>query len=343
MSYEYNDRGIRTKKTVGSVVTEYHLIGSRVTWESDGTNTLYYYYNGAGDLFGLSHNGVKCYYVKNAQGDIIRILDDAGAVVVEYTYDTWGKVLSITGSAASTIGELNPYRYRSYRYDTETGFYYLNSRYYDPEVGRFINADAISGFYGALNTGNMFAYCNSNPVSKYDVEGLCAYYLEMTYSLGVGLGVSQTVAVVWDDKGSLYFTKSSTELLDPYHIVVGYGGGLSFSAGFSGLDTAIDYIENLTHSIEGSGKLGIGIVGKADFSAEYEPIGVSVGATVGFGGGVAKHGNRTDIIVDGGYSPVHEYYGVPRTTGTRSNQSSARASSGSTSGVGTGNNYFVAW
>ncbi len=242
ISYEYNDRGIRTKKTVGSTVTTYHLVGSRVTWESDGTDTLYYYYNGAGDLFGFKHNGTHYYYVKNAQGDIIRILDESGTVVVEYTYDTWGKLIDIDGPAKDTVGVLNPYRYRSYRYDTEMGFYYLNSRYYDPETGRFINADAINGFYGDLNTGNMFAYCNNNPASMYDIEGLYAYYLEMSYGTGVGLAVSQTVAVVWDDKGYLYFTKTPTELLDPFHYVIGYGAGVSLTAGFSPLDTAIDYI-----------------------------------------------------------------------------------------------------
>ena len=109
------------------------------------------------------------------------------------------------------------------------------------------------------------------------------------------------------------------------------------------MDTAFDYIENLTHSIEGSGNLGIGIVGKADFSADKKLIGGSVGATTGFGGGFIVHGNRTDIILDAGHSPVHEYYGIPRTTRTRSNQSSVSASLGSTSGVGAGNNYYVMW
>jgi RHS repeat-associated protein len=177
-TYEYNDRGIRTKKTVGSVVTEYHLVGSRVTWESDGTNTLYYYYNGAGDLFGLKHKArteAHYYYVKNAQGDIIRILDDTGAVVVEYIYDTWGKMVGTpVDNSQVNLAELNPYRYRSYRYDSETGLYYLNSRYYDPEVGRFINADhaAVSCFTPmGLTDKNLFAYCDNNPVVRKDADG----------------------------------------------------------------------------------------------------------------------------------------------------------------------------
>jgi RHS repeat-associated protein len=79
--------------------------------------------------------------VRNAQGDITGLIDNAGNLVVSYTYDTWGKLVSTTGSLASTLGVKNPYRYRGYRYDTETGLYYLQSRYYNPEWGRFVNAD----------------------------------------------------------------------------------------------------------------------------------------------------------------------------------------------------------
>ncbi len=91
-------------------------------------------------------------------------------MVVEYTYNTWGKVVSITGSEASTVEELNPYRYRSNRYDSETGLYYLNSRYYDPDVGRFINADSLVDNRG-VGTQNLFAYCGNNPANFDDSEG----------------------------------------------------------------------------------------------------------------------------------------------------------------------------
>ncbi len=131
--------------------------------------------------------------MKSAQGDIIRILDDTGAVVVEYTYDTWGKIFSITGSQASTVGALNPYRYRSYRYDTETGLYYLNSRYYDPEVGRFINADgyAFPREQGILGN-NMFSYCGNNPVNRADPNGM--FWQEIgSFFKSVGTAISSFV------------------------------------------------------------------------------------------------------------------------------------------------------
>ena len=91
--------------------------------------------------------------------------------MVSYTYDTWGKLVSTTGTLASTVGVKNPYRYRGYRFDTETGLYYLQSRYYNPEWGRFINADALGGKVGELLTHNVFAYCLNNPVNMSDPDG----------------------------------------------------------------------------------------------------------------------------------------------------------------------------
>ena len=104
-------------------------------------------------------------------GDVIHIIDESGSIVTTYTYSAFGEVLSVTGTLASTIGARNPFRYRSYYYDTETGWYYLNSRYYDPTVGRFINADGIIGANGGIVGYNMFAYCNNNPIMYADPNG----------------------------------------------------------------------------------------------------------------------------------------------------------------------------
>ena len=91
-----------------------------------------------------------------------------GNVVVSYEYDAWGKVYSVTGSMADTLGQINPIRYRSYYYDNETGLYYLNSRYYDPETGRFINADGIIAGVGNSQGYNLYSYCDNNSVNKVD-------------------------------------------------------------------------------------------------------------------------------------------------------------------------------
>ena len=93
-----------------------------------------------------------------------------GNVVVSYVYDAWGKVYSVTGSLADTLGQINPIRYRSYYYDNETGFYYLNSRYYDPDVKRFINADGLID-NREIGYQNMFSYCGNNPVNMKDTSG----------------------------------------------------------------------------------------------------------------------------------------------------------------------------
>ena len=118
------------------------------------------------------------YYIYNVQGDVIALADAAtGKLAATYTYDAWGKIVKINDQilenvASTNIANINPFRYRGYYYDTETSLYYLQSRYYDPEVGRFINADAFAStdISGVLST-NMFAYCENNPVMKQDPTG----------------------------------------------------------------------------------------------------------------------------------------------------------------------------
>ncbi len=177
LTYQYNDSGIRTKKVYNGVTTNYYLNGDDVVRETNGTDTLDYFYDADGNLYGFKLNGSEYYYIRNGQNDITGILDTSGNEVVSYSYDTWGKLLGITGSLADTVGMKNPYRYRGYRYDTETGLYYLNSRYYDAELGRFIAEDT------SLNSGtgiiglNMFAYCNNNPVMLTDSDGNMPFLL----------------------------------------------------------------------------------------------------------------------------------------------------------------------
>ena len=123
---------------------------------NNGTNHLYYYYDANGSISSISYNGVRYAFRKNLQGDVIAILDTSGNVVARYTYDAWGKVLSVTDAngnaitSATHVANANPIRYRGYYYDTDTGWYCLNSRYYDPEVKRFINADRIIGANGTF-------------------------------------------------------------------------------------------------------------------------------------------------------------------------------------------------
>ena len=98
-------------------------------------------------------------------------MDGNGTKVVEYTYDAWGKLISTTDTLATSLGADNPFRYRGYYYDTETGLYYLMTRYYDPEVCRFISADVYMTTGQGVLGGNMWAYCGNNPVVRYEVQG----------------------------------------------------------------------------------------------------------------------------------------------------------------------------
>lgn len=151
--------------------TQYYLNGSTILTQITGDDRFDFFYDENGLLLGFSYNGAKYYYIRNLQSDIIGILDNSGNQVVSYMYDSWGKLLSIEGSAKDTIGVLNPFRYRGYYYDTETGFYYLNSRYYDPVVGRYINADGFVSTNQGISEHNMFAYCANNPIMRADPSG----------------------------------------------------------------------------------------------------------------------------------------------------------------------------
>ena len=145
----------------------------------------------------------------NLQSDVVGLMDSNANIVVSYQYDPWGAVLSCTGSEASTIGAMNPLRYRGYYYDTETGFYYLQSRYYDPALGRFINADTYSttDTQGFLSY-NMFAYCENDPVMYKDPEGDIAVVAVLLPVLGgaifgaiAGAGVGAAAAKMNGENG----------------------------------------------------------------------------------------------------------------------------------------------
>ena len=181
ITYNYDAAGQRISKTVNGTTTEFYYDdrGALVlsSW-SNGTD-IYFYPDADGSIGSIGYNGNRYYYVRNAQNDIIGITDKTGAFVARYTYDEWGNITSITdgnGNDVSTnaahIANLNPLRYRSYFYDAETGFYWLNTRYYDPAIGRFINADVvISDADGDIKGYNLFAYCFNNPVNMSDSTG----------------------------------------------------------------------------------------------------------------------------------------------------------------------------
>ena len=131
-----------------------------------------FFYDSTGKRVGFANGTMLFYYLYNVQGDVIAIVRaSTGQVVAKYTYDAWGNC-TVTNATGYAVGDKNPFRYRGYYYDTETGLYYLNSRYYSPEFGRFINVDSeLAGVGGTTQGYNLFAYCFNNPVNMSDPDG----------------------------------------------------------------------------------------------------------------------------------------------------------------------------
>ena len=223
LTFEYNADGIRTKKEYADIAGEvpvytdvYTVDGSKIlseqrTDEETGNviRTIYYVYDANGSVVGMKYNGVQYWYQKNMQGDVVRILNEGGAEVAIYTYDAWGKNLQITDKDGNDvsgnpthIANINPFRYRGYYYDTETGWYYLNARYYDPNVGRFLSPDVILGANGGLQGYNLFAYCNNNPVMFADPSGNFAIFGGLVLGKAAA-AVAGAVATVFVTLGSV--------------------------------------------------------------------------------------------------------------------------------------------
>ena len=154
-----------------SEATDYTLHGKLVTHMTVGSDKLHFFYDAQSRPTKVNFNGVTYTYLHNLQGDVVGILDNGGNLVVKYKYDAWGKPLSTTGSLADTLGVRNPFRYRGYVFDEESGLYYLRSRYYNSEVKRFMNEDALIGKIASLGKHNQYAYCANVPVALRDDDG----------------------------------------------------------------------------------------------------------------------------------------------------------------------------
>lgn len=178
VTYTYDMSGVRTSKTVDGTTYHYTTLSGKVMRQQWGNKSLEFVYDDGNQPFAMIYkHGSEAelyYYLVNAQGDVAAILDSSGTMVASYNYNAWGSC-TVYNSSDAAIGDLNPLRYRGYYYDAETGFYYLQSRYYDPAICRFINADTFAttdanGFLSA----NMFAYCENNPIGNSDPDGYFA-------------------------------------------------------------------------------------------------------------------------------------------------------------------------
>ena len=180
-TFEYNGDGIRTSKTVNGIETIYYVdANGTILAEDKGGTMIQYLFDESGTRIGLVVNNSSYFYDFNVQGDIIALRDASGNKIATYIYDAWGKLIRVTDAtgneitSTSHVANMNSFRYRGYYYDAETGFYYVSSRYYDPEIGRFISpdtTDVLTATPMGLTDKNLFAYCDNNPVVRADHGG----------------------------------------------------------------------------------------------------------------------------------------------------------------------------
>ena len=285
MSFKYDNNSIRTKKTVNDVETEYFYVGDTLVSQKTGDEVINFAYTASGAPYGFTYNGTSYFYLTSIQGDIIGIYDSNGNVVVEYTYDSWGKLISITGSLASTIGVKNPLRYRGYYYDTETSLYYLQARYYDPDICRFISADALLVAGNDYIQGmNRYAYCYNNPIMYLDPSGMASekdvsewfggllLFAEMCYYFGLTNwipGISDISGEIVDFEVAIY---------DEFVIADWLAIALTIAN-----DVAIGYLvgSSVSKILSGSGKI-VAIITK--FVKKVYPTGAGIVSGIGAAG-----------------------------------------------------------
>ena len=184
ITYQYGSDGLRTSKTVNGEEHRYWYQDGQLVYEERGNSKQFFYsYDGYGHLSCIRYyhngNGYAYYVQTNSRGDVEALYLGDGSLRVRYIYDSWGNTISIQNGNGqeitnpNDIGNLNPFRYRGYYLDSETGLYYLHNRYYDPQICRFINTDTtdILAAKGDLYDKNLFAYCDNNPVARVDYGG----------------------------------------------------------------------------------------------------------------------------------------------------------------------------
>ncbi len=190
LSYTYNANGIRTSKTNNGVKHTYTLEGTKILRETYGNTTLVPMYDNEDSICGIIYNNVPYYFRKNLQGDIIAIVDKDAKEVARYSYDAWGACTVV--SASNVIGYANPFRYRGYYYDIENNLYYLNNRYYNPNIGRFLNTDKYIGVNNDISTYDLYSYCGNCPINRYDKGGLFWTIIENGFKWIVRNTLNQT-------------------------------------------------------------------------------------------------------------------------------------------------------
>ena len=275
-SYLYDMDGVRQEKTVNGVVHTYYTDGTKIIAEKVGEKVFEYYYDAQG-IIAFKYDGAVYYFKKNLMGDIDRIYDANKNLVAEYKYDAWGNHRVYTGTGIditdnssynNSVAKLNPFRYRGYYYDEETSLYYLNSRYYDPEVGRFLSADTVEYLNpGAINGINLYAYCMNNPIMYTDPYGTTAWWewvgLVVLSIVAVGAIVAGTI--LSGGATAIGFAGLAGSVLSGAG--VGFLGGASANLMLQGAATGWDFSAIDPVSVMRAGGIGAAIGGVGGFTS----------------------------------------------------------------------------
>ena len=262
-NFAYDANGMRTGRSYGSTAYTYVYNGSQLSYMTYGGNVMNFTYGADGSPLAINYNGSTYYYVVNLQGDVVAILDSSGAQVVGYTYDAWGRLLSTTGSKAPSLGWHNPLLYRGYVYDRETGLYYLQSRYYNPTIGRFINADGHVATGQGLTGNNMFAYCGNNPTTRADHSGESfAIVLGFNFNL-FGWGVTASINLVSTEENFgvqySYYLSDDAEISKKQNSTIGVDIGPYIGIQYTD-KTSMEELEGYAKATGGDGFLGLDVL-----------------------------------------------------------------------------------
>lgn len=211
ISYAYNSEGVRMAKKAPNVIERYILDGSRILRIVRNESDIDFVYS-SDKVEGFKYKGTNYLYIKNVFDDVVGIMDaSTNKIVAKYAYDAWGRQIVFDGdgkvvidfdgiisvayadSILDFIGYVNPIRYRGYFFDNESGFYYLNRRYYDPSTGRFISPDSLSILdetMSQINGLNLYIYCCNNPIRDVDGDGKIGFVTGLLISIAIGAIVS---------------------------------------------------------------------------------------------------------------------------------------------------------
>ncbi len=242
-TYTYNANGIRTSKTVNGVKHTYTLDGAKILREAWDGNTLVPLYDNEDSVCGILYNDNPYYFAKNQQGDIIAILDKDAQTVARYSYDAWG-ICTVTQDTSNTdIANVNPFRYRGYYYDKEIGLYYLQSRYYDSRVGRFVTADnpRVVAIDPTPVNISLYTYCQNEPIFHSDPNGYWVLTLGVSWGISFLIGINIFATLLIDSSWDYGLFIGAT-------LLTGIAGkGLSGSFGFYwGFSRIQDYLNSVT-------------------------------------------------------------------------------------------------